>query len=74
MLRVCFLDFRYVVVCGNIYTYGGNGEGQLGVPDLTRTHIPQHVSTLPPATYKMLSAGCDHSMALTGGAESSNPL
>ena len=51
---------------GNIYTFGANSEGQLGVEGVTESNVPKHVKTLDPTPYKMLAAGCDHSMALTG--------
>ena len=51
---------------GNIYTFGANGEGQLGVEEVTESNVPKHVETLDPTPYKMLAAGCDHTMALTG--------
>ncbi|XP_076467036.1 X-linked retinitis pigmentosa GTPase regulator-like isoform X2 [Babylonia areolata] len=50
---------------GNIYTFGANGEGQLGVEGVADSNMPKHLDTLPVTPWKMLAAGCDHSMALT---------
>lgn len=51
---------------GNIYSFGSNSEGQLGIADAPDQYAPRHVVSLEPANYKMLTAGSDSSMALTG--------
>ncbi|XP_070189612.1 X-linked retinitis pigmentosa GTPase regulator-like isoform X2 [Littorina saxatilis] len=52
---------------GNIYTFGSNSEGQLGAEG-EDGHLPRHVASLDPTPYRMLAAGCDHSIALTEDA------
>ena len=49
-----------------MFSFGANGEGQLGVGDTTDHHTPQCIEDLPETKYKMLAAGTDHSMVLTG--------
>ncbi|XP_054724760.1 X-linked retinitis pigmentosa GTPase regulator-like [Uloborus diversus] len=51
---------------GHVYAFGSNSEGQLGSADEQPVHdAPVRVQGLEGITIKMLSAGADHSMALT---------
>lgn len=68
-----------VVACGRIhtivatesgclYTFGANGDGQLGVEDIPSSNCPVKVEC-EPRQYKALAAGADHSVALTDDGE-----
>ncbi|KAJ8316665.1 hypothetical protein KUTeg_005784, partial [Tegillarca granosa] len=50
---------------GKLYSFGANGEGQLGVEDVPSSDKPLEISSIKPQKYKMLAAGADHSIALT---------
>lgn len=57
----------FVVESGKIYSFGANGEGQLGLGDTEMSvSSPQEVESLNNKDIKMLSAGTEHSAALTG--------
>ena len=49
---------------GKLYAWGGNGQGQLGLGDLNTRLVPTPVSH--DLTFKTISAGLLHSMAITG--------
>ena len=49
-----------------MYSFGANGESQLGVEDVgDKSDVPLRIKDLPETHYKMLSCGVDHCMALT---------
>lgn len=52
---------------GKVFTFGNNGEGQLGVDDesVSSSVDPVEVKGLEPMKIKMLAAGADHSVILT---------
>ena len=66
ILLVAYMYVFNPTESGSIYTFGANGEGQLGVEDISDSHTPVCVDTLDRAAWRMLAAGCDHSVALTG--------
>ena len=51
---------------GKIYSFGANGEGQLGVEDSPSSNVPKCIDSLVIQQYTMLAAGADHSVALSG--------
>ena len=52
---------------GKVYSFGANGEGQCGLGDAeTSVTTPHVVEALQNLDIKMLSAGTEHSAALTG--------
>ena len=57
----------YILEWGKMHAFGANGEGQcgLGVTDSSITS-PQIVEALDNLDIKMLSAGTEHAVALTG--------
>lgn len=55
-----------VTESGKIYSFGANGEGQLGVEDSPASNVPKCIDSLVEQQYCMLAAGADHSIALTG--------
>lgn len=55
----------YFLESGCLYTFGANGDGQLGVEDIPSSNCPVKVEC-EPRQYKALAAGADHSVALTG--------
>ena len=57
----------YFPESGKIYSFGANGESQLGVDDSPNSNVPKFVDSLVDQQYTMLAAGADHSVALTGG-------
>ncbi|XP_036356591.1 X-linked retinitis pigmentosa GTPase regulator isoform X2 [Octopus sinensis] len=51
---------------GKIYSFGANGEGQLGVVGVEKSVEPYHIKKLPSCShYKALAAGFEHSVCLT---------
>jgi alpha-tubulin suppressor-like RCC1 family protein len=54
---------------GKLYSFGANGEGQLGVEDSPASNVPKCIDSLVEQQYRMLAAGADHSVALTGGQQ-----
>ncbi|XP_046333895.2 X-linked retinitis pigmentosa GTPase regulator-like isoform X3 [Haliotis rufescens] len=50
---------------GKLFTFGANGEGQLGIEDINDANIPRHIDSLDAVPYSMLGAGVEHSVALT---------
>ncbi|XP_052238414.1 X-linked retinitis pigmentosa GTPase regulator-like [Dreissena polymorpha] len=50
---------------GKIFSFGNNGEGQLGVEDSPASNVPKCIDSLVTQQYKQLAAGTDHSVALT---------
>lgn len=57
--------FFFILESGCLYTFGANGDGQLGVEDIPSSNCPVKVEC-EPRQYKALAAGADHSVALTG--------
>ena len=55
---------------GKIYSFGANGEGQLGVEDSPSSNVPKCIDSLVIQQYTMLAAGADHSVALSGNDSS----
>lgn len=53
---------------GHIYSFGSNSDGQLGYEGVTDQYLPKHIESLRPTKYKILSAGADNSVALTGNS------
>jgi len=51
---------------GKLFSFGANGEGQLGVEDSPASNVPKCIDHLNTQQYRMLAAGADHSVALTG--------
>lgn len=51
---------------GKIYSFGANGEGQLGVDDSPNSNVPKCIDSIGDQDYSMLAAGTEHSVALTG--------
>ena len=53
---------------GHLYSFGNNGEAQLGIGTSVgqNNSTPMCLKSLEPMTFKMLAAGTDHSVALTG--------
>ena len=58
--------FLFTTDSGHIYSFGSNSEGQLGIKDVSDLHLPKCIESLESAEYKMLAAGSDSSVALTG--------
>ncbi|XP_002730519.1 X-linked retinitis pigmentosa GTPase regulator-like, partial [Saccoglossus kowalevskii] len=57
----------HTIVCtkaGRLYSFGAGSDGQLGTGDAQCATSPQLIN-LPEQKYKLLSAGTDHSAALT---------
>ncbi|XP_078001556.1 X-linked retinitis pigmentosa GTPase regulator-like isoform X2 [Glandiceps talaboti] len=50
---------------GKLYAFGAGSDGQLGTGDAQGSTSPQLIGSLPEQDYKHLSAGTDHSAALT---------
>ncbi|XP_052821784.1 X-linked retinitis pigmentosa GTPase regulator isoform X2 [Octopus bimaculoides] len=51
---------------GKIYSFGANGEGQLGAVGVEKSMEPYHIKKLPSCIrYKALAAGFEHSVCLT---------
>ena len=63
-----WLFFITFTESGRVYGCGANGESQLGITseDSQNVNSPQVLEKLPEVRYKVLSAGTDHSLALTG--------
>lgn len=59
------ISFVLFLESGCLYTFGANGDGQLGVEDIPSSNCPVKVEC-EPRQYKALAAGADHSVALTG--------
>jgi len=56
-----------VLVSGKLYSFGANGEGQLGLQeDADRICVPKCVNLPTHSTIKMVAAGAEHSVLLTG--------
>ena len=52
---------------GKLYTFGANGEGQLGMGGShPNSPQPQYLEMLEPLEFTMLAAGADHTLVLTG--------
>lgn len=70
VLQVIFnslLIFLYVSDSGKLYGFGANGEGQLGLPeDADRVCVPKCINLPTHSTIKMVAAGAEHSVLLTG--------
>lgn len=50
-----------------VYAFGNNSEGQLGITESNSPNVPAPSQVqLPTVTVKMMSAGNDHSVLLTG--------
>ena len=56
----------FISESGKIYSFGANGEGQLGVEDSPSSNVPKCIDSLVIQQYTMLAAGADHSVALSG--------
>lgn len=57
-----------IIEKGNIYTFGSNSEGQLGIGDNFQNsyaNVPQKVEKLDSHEWLMLAAGSGHSVALS---------
>ncbi len=77
-LTETYLEFKvqraYICVLvsesGCVYSFGANGEGQLGLGGETDGTVtsPRLVEALQDKSVQMLSAGADHCIALTGTA------
>ena len=64
----CVISF---LESGKLYSFGNNGDGQLGIgssgTDVQNQSTPKAIDTVNDTlTWNMLSAGNDHSVALTG--------
>ena len=57
------------VICtesGKIFSFGANGESQLGRGDVDDTSAPGVIDALKTTQYSVLAGGTDHSAVLTG--------
>ena len=67
----------YLCTCisesGKLFSFGANGEGQLGVEDLPSSNDPKEIEA-EPHKYTHLAAGADHSVALTGKARADHSV
>ncbi|KAG1651691.1 X-linked retinitis pigmentosa GTPase regulator [Nymphon striatum] len=50
---------------GKVFAFGSNTDGQLGISETSTTQNPTVIIDLPEVQYKLLSAGVEHSAALT---------
>ncbi|XP_067675133.1 X-linked retinitis pigmentosa GTPase regulator-like isoform X2 [Haliotis asinina] len=50
---------------GKLFSFGANGEGQLGIEGIDDSTSPSHIDSLDAMPYCMLGAGVEHSVALT---------
>ena len=67
MLKYCLTDLPLKLSeSGKLYTFGNNGDGQLGIgsSESQNNSTPKEVLGLE-GEIKMLAAGTDHSVALT---------
>jgi len=51
---------------GKLYSFGANGEGQLGLGHTDNVSRPTVIESLEDQQYTKLAAGADHSVILTG--------
>jgi len=54
---------------GQLYCWGRNNRGQLGSPDTTRRSTPTLVPDVADTTFAVLSAGAEHTCALTAAGK-----
>ena len=58
--------FSSISESGKLFSFGANSEGQLGIENCSSSNEPKEITAISTHKYKQLSAGADHSAALTG--------
>ncbi len=68
--HICFIFFKILVIVllttdGQVYTFGSNSYGQLGVGDLSSRGSPNLVKMPCAVNISMIAAGSHHTVVLT---------
>ena len=56
----------FLAESGRLFAFGSNVDSQLGIEGVQSCADPQAIESIETQQWKMLSAGSEHSLALTG--------